>query len=379
MFTADSGFRQGMFPAEETFPRRQKWEWLRGDLCFAHLRKWYGVSLVETMTTLPPIRPTPTEVTASVAGGESLFAQARALRDQVFGPAVFVRGVIEASNFCRQNCNYCGMRRDNRDLQRFRVELETLRDVVRRGIPGIVTDLNVQTGEDAVGVREVVIPLVETIRRETGLGVSVCLGTLDPKLYDELRQAGASYYIIKMETGNADHYRSIQAPGTYEKRIEAIRYLAETGWGVSSGFIVGLPGQTEAHIDETIDLLSTLPLAGSSVSPFISGEQTPFHGNPAGDVEATLTALAHLRLRNPRHIIPAVSAMNIVGENGYVRALRAGANLATINLTPDASRPDYLLYKRERVIMHEQRVRAAITEAGCAISPVGVAETLKLG
>src|SRR6201999_2367527 len=127
-----------------------------------------------------------------------------------------------------------------------------------------------------------------------------------------------SYYIIKMETGNDDHYRAIQAPGTYEKRIEAIRYLARTGWGVSSGFIVGLPGQTEAHIDETIDLLSTLPLAGSSVSPFISGEQTPYAGHVTGDFETTLACIARLRLRNPQYVIPAISALNILAEDGYV-------------------------------------------------------------
>ncbi len=330
------------------------------------------------MTSLPPLvegRPRPD----AALHGDDLLLQAGAIRDRVFGPTVFVRGVVEVSNYCRQNCDYCGMRRDNRDLRRFRVELETLRDLVRTGIPGIVTDLNIQTGEDAVGVREVVLPLIETIRRETNLGVSVCLGTLDPKLYDELRQAGAAYYIIKVETGNADHYRAVHAPGTFAKRIEAIRHLAATGWGVSSGFIVGLPGQTEAHVAETIDLLSELPLAGSSVSPFIAGEQTPFRGRPTGDLEATLDALARLRLRNPSHVIPAVSAMNLVGEKGYVRALRAGANLATINLTPDSLRPDYVLYKRERVIMHEQRVRAAVEEAGCSVSAAGLARTLRLG
>lgn len=330
------------------------------------------------MTSLPPLasgRPRPD----ADLQGDDLLAQAGAVRDRVFGSNVFVRGVVEVSNYCRQNCDYCGMRRDNRDLHRFRIELETLRDLVRHGIPDLVTDLNIQAGEDAVGVREVVLPLIETIRRETNLGVSVCLGTLDPKLYDELRQAGAAYYIIKVETGNANHYRAIHAPGTFEKRLEAIRHLAATGWGVSSGFIVGLPGQTEAHIAETIDLLSQLPLAGSSVSPFIAGEQTPLRGRPSGGLEATLDALARLRLRNPTHVIPAVSAMNLVGEKGYVRALRAGANLATINLTPDEIRSDYVLYKRERVIMHEQRVRAAIEEAGCSVGVQGLARTLRLG
>jgi biotin synthase len=310
-------------------------------------------------------------------GDGSLEQRAGALRDEVFGRRVFVRGVIEASNFCRQNCNYCGMRRDNRNLKRFRLELETLRDVVRHGLPEIITDLNIQTGEDTVGIREVVLPLIETLKKETKLGISVCLGTLDPKLYDELREAGASYYIIKLETGNRGHYRAVQAPGTFEKRIEAIRYLAATGWAVSSGFIVGLPGQTRAHIVETLDLLGRLPLAGASVSPFISGEQTPFAGQPSADFETTIECIARLRLRNPAYVIPAISALNLLHEDGYVRALRAGANLATINLTPPANREDYLLYKRSRHIMHEQRVRAAIAAADCSISQVSLADTMR--
>ena len=302
---------------------------------------------------------------------------AGALRDENFGLEVFVRGVIEVSNFCRQNCDYCGMRRGNRDLKRFRLELESLREIVRQGLPETITDLNLQAGEDAVAVREIILPLIETIREETNLGISVCLGTLDHKLYDELKQAGASYYIIKMETGNRDHYREIHAPGSFDQRLAAIHHLAETGWAVSSGFILGLPGQTEAHIEESLDLLSRLPLAGASVSPFIAGEQTPFAQSPSADFEKTIECTALLRLRNPDYIIPAISALNMINENGYVRALRAGANLATINLTPSTNRDDYLLYKRDRFIMHEQRVKTAIEKAGCSISEVSVAETLR--
>jgi biotin synthase len=323
------------------------------------------------MTSLPP--PGFANLETDVA----LEQRAGALRDQVFGRQVFVRGVIEVSNFCRQNCNYCGMRRDNRDLHRFRLELDDLRHVIRDGLPEIITDLNIQTGEDTVGIREVVLPLVEMLREETKLGISVCLGTLDPKLYDDLRAAGASYYIIKLETGNAEHYRQVQAPGTFEKRLEAIRYLAATGWAVSSGFIVGLPGQTPAQIDETLDLLSELPLVGASVSPFISGEQTPYASEPAGNFQTTIECIARLRLRNPDYVIPAISALNLLAEDGYVRALNAGANLTTINLTPPVNREDYLLYKRSRHIMHEQRVRAAIAAAQCSISTVSLAETMR--
>jgi biotin synthase len=323
------------------------------------------------MTSLPA---GPALAAAESAGLEH---RAGAMRDRVFGRTVFVRGVIEVSNFCRQNCNYCGMRRDNRELKRFRLELETLRELIRDGMPETITDLNIQTGEDTVGIREVVLPLIRTIREETNLGVSVCLGTLDFKLYDELREAGASYYIIKLETGNPDHYREVRAPGNFAQRVAAIRYLAASGWAVSSGFIVGLPGQTRAHLEETLALLHELPLAGASVSPFIAGEQTPFAGRAGADLATTLECLARLRLENPSYVIPAVSAMNLLQEDGYVRALRAGANLATINLTPPANRDDYLLYKRSRFIMHEERVRKAVEAAGCAVSTVGLAEMLR--
>ena len=270
------------------------------------------------------------------------------------------------------------MRRDNHGLKRFRVELDSLRELVRHGLPGIITDLNIQTGEDTVGDREIVLPLIETIRKEKPhLGISVCLGTLDHKLYDELKQAGATYYIIKLETGNRDHYREVRAPGTFDQRLAAIRYLAESGWSVSSGFILGLPGQTPERIEETLELLGELPLAGASVSPFIAGEQTPFADQPTGDFESTIQCVARLRLRNPAYIIPAVSALNLVNEDGYVRALRAGANLATINLTPATNRNDYLLYKRDRYIMHEQRVKEAIERADCAASTVSITETLR--
>jgi len=324
------------------------------------------------MTALPP---STSGLAFSSLTGEELYAQARAVRNQVFGQKVFVRGVLEVSNFCRENCNYCGMRRDNRSLHRYRLDLESLKEVIRAGLPEMITDLNIQTGEDVVGVREVVLPLIEFLRQETNLGISVCLGTLNPKIYDELKQAGASYYIIKVETGNSDHYREINAPGDFDERLEAINYLAKTGWAVSSGFILGVPGQTPEHIEESLELLGELPLAGASVSPFIAGEQTPYAGSPTGNLDLTIDCIARMRLRNPSYIIPAVSALNLVGRDGYVSALRAGANLATINLTPSTNRADYLLYKRERHIMHEGRVSDAIEKAGCTISKRSVAQT----
>ena len=158
----------------------------------------------------------------------------------------------------------------------------------------------------------------------------------------------------------------MNAPGRdLSKRLDAIRHLAETGWAVSSGLIAGLPGQTDAMLAATLDLLAELPLAGNSVSPFIPGTETPLSNEPAAAPDLTLNCVALMRIRNPERIIPAVSAMNLVGKGTYAQAIRAGANLTTINLTPAEWREDYLLYTRDRYIMDEQRVLDAISAAGC--------------
>jgi biotin synthase len=282
-----------------------------------------------------------------------------------FGRKVFLRGVVEVSNYCRENCAYCGMRRANEGLHRFRAKADQIAELILHHRPASITDINIQTGEDPVAVREVVLPLVKTLRRETNLGVSVCLGTLNPKLYQELQEAGATTYIIKFELADAPMYERMESPGTLKERLEHIRLLAQTGWNVSSGFIAGLPGQTIPLLAANFELAQQLPLAGCSVSPFIPGEATPFAGESTGDIDLTLNCMALLRLMRPDWVIPAVSALNLAEpETGYRRGLRTGANLVTINMTPSEIRKDYVLYKRERFIMTEERILAAIAAEG---------------
>jgi biotin synthase len=296
-------------------------------------------------------------------------ARAAAAAIAEFGRKVFVRAVVEVSNYCRENCVYCGMRRDNKVLARQRANAEQLAGLIIDQRPESVTDLNIQTGEDPVAVQEVVLPLIRLLRRETNLGISVCLGTLDSALYDELQSAGASIYIIKFEISDPRFYAKMEAPGRWEERIEHIQLLAEKGWKVSSGFIAGLPGQSPSQLLANLALARQLPLVGCSVSPFIPGESTPLADSPMADVELTLNCMAMLRLMRPDWVIPAVSALNLAGPgSGYRRGLGTGANLVTINLTPSQVREDYVLYKRARFIMTEERILSAIDEAGLAPS-----------
>jgi biotin synthase len=311
------------------------------------------------------------------AGGSrqvSLHESAAAATRTEFGRNVFVRAVVEVSNFCRENCSYCGMRRDNRALHRFRARHEQIAELLIHHRPASVTDINIQSGEDPVVVREVVLPLLETLRRETSLGVSLCLGTLTPQLYDALQQAGAALYIMKFEAGDAARYSAIHAPGTLAERLRHIRMLAARGWFVSSGLIAGMPGQTVRDLAADLELARSLPLHGCSLSPFIPGDDTPLAGEPAASPDLTFNGMAVMRLLRPQWVIPAVSALNLVEGDGYRRGLRAGANLVTINLTPDGMRGDYIIYKRNRFIMTEERVLAAIDAEGLVPSRRGLAD-----
>jgi biotin synthase len=318
--------------------------------------------------------PGPADLDAKGALQTAFHDRAAAATRRQFGRAVFVRAVVEVSNFCRENCAYCGMRRDNRTLKRFRAQPEQLAELLLQHRPASVTDINIQAGEDPVAVREIVLPLIRALRRETSLGISVCLGTLAPELYAELQAAGASIYIIKFEIGNAAQYKQFEAPGSFDERLRHIRLLAENGWNVSSGFIAGLPGQTPEDLLKNFEVARSLPLAGCSVSPFIPGNETPLSDASPANSNWTLNSIAALRLMRPDWVIPAVSALNLMEQGGYRHGLRAGANLVTINLTPDDVRGDYVIYKRDRFIMTEERVLNAIAAEGLVPSAVGLAD-----
>jgi biotin synthase len=322
---------------------------------------------------------TESELSSDGAAQFALHERAAAATRNQFGREVFVRAVVELSNFCREHCAYCGMSRDNRRLHRYRAQVEQLAEVLIHHRPDSVTDVNLQAGEDPVAAREVALPLIKILKRETPLGVSVCLGTLDRDLYHELQAAGAHIYILKFECGNPAKYAEFKAPGTLDERLQHIRLLAADGWAVSSGFIVGLPNQGVQDLLENLRLAGSLPLKGCSVSPFIPGEDTPLASFPKANIDLTLNCMAALRLMRPDWVIPAVSALNIAQQNGYRRGLRAGANLATINLTPDEVRRDYVIYRRDRFIMTEERVLSAIAAEGLVTSSCGLADHYRNG
>jgi len=326
----------------------------------------------------PSFAPSATLLNARGPAQHAFHEQAAHAARRRFGRKVFVRAVVEVSNFCRENCAYCGMRRDNRGLARYRADHDQLAELLLNHLPASVTDVNIQAGEDPVAVRETVLPLLRTLRRETSLGLSVCLGSLNAATCAALQEAGASVFIIKFEIADAARYAALEAPGEFAERLAHIRHLAATGWHVSSGFIAGLPGQDMAGLLQNFALANELPLAGCSVSPFIPGDETPLAGTRMAGIDLTLNCMAALRLMRPDWVIPSVSALNLAEPGqGYRRGLRTGANLVTINLTPADIRGNYLLYKRDRFIMTEDRILGALAEEGLSPSEQSLADFLR--
>jgi len=343
-----------------------------------HWRNWFALGGIPALTEPvidEPFFPTTAILTSRGKTQLELHDRATHAAAEKFGRQVFLRGVVEVSNYCRENCSYCGMRRDNRDLARHRARLDQTAELLVHHRPRAITDVNIQAGEDPVVVRAVVVPLIKILRRQTPLGISVCLGTLSASFYAELRSSGASIYIIKFEVADPAFYARMAAPGSLDERLEHIHLLAATGWKVSSGFIACLPGQNHDALLANFALARKLPLAGCSVSPFIAGDETPLAREPMAGIDLTLNCMAAMRLMRPDWVIPAVSALNLAEPGwGYRRGLRTGANLVTINLTPPDLREDYLLYKRDRFIMTEERILSAIAAEGLRPSKQSLAD-----
>ena len=294
-----------------------------------------------------------------------LHARAAAIRDRVFGRTVVVRGVVEMTNVCRVNCDYCPMRRDNTRQNSTYIlghdeMLAAAEDVRDAGVDAIVF----QGGEIPQTTR-VLLDVLPTIRRLFNDRVEVLLGlgVKSEAEYRALRDRGADTFIIKHETADAALHRSIRQE-ELSVRLTAIRTLRRLGYRVGSGCIVGLPGQTLESLVDDILLAQSLGVDMCSASPFVPTAATPLAGAPAGSVSRTLNMIATMRIVNPQWLIPTVSALEQQSVGGQGGGLRAGANVITVNFTPSDQRRNYLIYGGSRHIVGTEYMKRQLGMAG---------------
>ena len=279
---------------------------------------------------------------------DKLKEEACRVRDEVYGRRVFMRGLIEISNHCKNNCLYCGIRRDAK-CRRYRLSKEQIMDCCRTGYGLGFRTFVMQGGEDAWFTDEVMCDIVETVKREfPDCAVTLSLGERGRASFRRLRDAGADRYLLRHETADADHYRKLHpAEMTLEHRMQCLHDLRELGYQVGAGFMVGSPGQTVETLKKDLAFIEEFKPEMVSIGPFIPAAGTPFEGERAGSVEITLRLLAMIRVMHPHVLLPATSALGTMHPQGRERAIAAGANVVMPNLSPQDTRALYSIYNNK--------------------------------
>lgn len=275
-----------------------------------------------------------------------LFAMADAVRREHYGNAVYVRGLLEITNYCRNDCYYCGIRKSNRSAQRYRLDRETILRCCADGYVLGFRTFVLQGGEDAYFTDALICDIVSAIKtNHPDSAVTLSLGEKSRNSYQTYYDAGADRYLLRHETANAAHYRTLHPPHMdAEQRVACLWHLKDIGYQVGAGFLVGAPFQTTAHLLEDIRFLQRLQPEMIGVGPFLSHVDTPFSHHTNGSLPLCLRMLAILRLIFPKAMIPATTALGTAHPGGREMGLRAGCNVVMPNLSPSETRALYALY-----------------------------------
>jgi biotin synthase len=300
---------------------------------------------------------------------EELFAEARALRHKAYGGRVVLRGVTEVTNLCRVNCEFCPMRRDNTRYNNiFRLDEATLLTVAQAIKAAGINIVFFQAGEIPQTTRLIgeAIPKIRALF-DNDVEILLNLGNKSREEYAYLREQGATSYILKHETSDSVLNERMRHD-SYKERLRCLSDLLDLGYRVGTGMIVGLPGQSLESIACDILLAKELGVHMCSASPFVPAPNTPLADAPAGSVEITLNAVAIMRIISPSWLIPSVSALEKSTQGGQLRGLYAGANVITVNFTPETERNRYLIYGKNRYVVRSDYARTMISTAGLQAS-----------
>jgi len=275
-----------------------------------------------------------------------LAQKARAEKEKHYGNNVFIRGLIEISNICKNDCYYCGIRRSNQNCERYRLTEEDILECCKEGYELGFRTFVLQGGEDGYFTDERLVALLHSIKENhPDCAVTLSLGERSKTSYKALKEAGADRYLLRHETANEGHYTKLHpAELSWKHRMECLQWLRECGYQVGAGFMVGSPYQTVEMLSEELKFIEEFKPEMCGIGPFIPHKDTCFKDEPAGSVEQTLLLLSMIRLIHPKVLLPATTALGTMAENGRERGILAGANVVMPNLSPASVRKKYMLY-----------------------------------
>lgn len=275
-----------------------------------------------------------------------LFEKAREIRHKIYGKEIFIRGLIEFSNYCKNDCLYCGIRRSNKNCDRYRLSKEEILACCKEGYELGFRTFVLQGGEDVKFTDEVFCDIISSIKTNfPDCAATLSIGERSRESYQKLFDAGADRFLLRHETANSSHYAKLHPDNlTSENRKRCLFDLKKIGFQTGTGFMVGSPFQTTENLAEDMLFIKQLDPQMVGIGPFVSHHDTPFKDYENGSCELTLFMLGLLRLMLPNVLLPATTALGTIDPLGREKGILAGANVIMPNLSPMSQRKKYLLY-----------------------------------
>ena len=285
---------------------------------------------------------------SSFSENDALFAKklARKIADENFGKSVYIRGIVEFSNYCKNDCTYCGIRRSNKNCERYRLTKEEILECCDEGRKlGFMTFV-LQSGEDKTYSTAALCDIVKSIKKKhPDCAVTLSLGEMEYADYKALFEAGADRYLLRHETASKAHYEKLHPEEMkFEKRMECLENLKQIGFQTGCGMMIGSPGQTDTCLAEDMLFIKSFEPHMVGIGPFLPHRDTPFAEKPAGSYEKTLFVLSLVRIMLPHTLLPSTTALGTIHPMGREAGILAGANVVMPNLSPTAVRKKYMLY-----------------------------------
>ena len=277
---------------------------------------------------------------------EALAERAVEIRKKYYGDKVYTRGLIEFTNYCKNDCYYCGIRRSNRNAKRYRLTEDEILDCCKNGYELGFRTFVLQGGEDPYYTDDRMEKIIRRMKEKyPECAVTLSIGERSMESYRRFREAGADRYLLRHETADEAHYRTLH-PGemSLQNRLECLRNLKALGYQVGAGFMVGSPNQTAECLAEDLLFLKDLEPQMVGIGPFIPHHDTAFAKEPAGSVDLTLYLLSVIRILLPKVLLPATTALGTMDPRGREKGLAVGANVVMPNLSPMKNRKQYELY-----------------------------------
>lgn len=277
---------------------------------------------------------------------EYLRQKAENQRQKIFGRDIYMRGLIEFTNYCKNDCLYCGIRRSNKNAQRYRLTKEEILDCCKNGYDLGFRTFVLQGGEDPYFTDDKIVEIVREIKSQfPDCAVTLSIGEKPKESYKRYFDAGADRYLLRHETASAEHYSLLHPKELrLENRRECLKNLKEIGFQTGCGFMVGSPFQTVENLAEDLIFIEKLKPHMVGIGPFIPHKDTPFKDEKSGTLEMTLKLLAIIRLILPKVMLPSTTALGTINPKGRELGILWGANVVMPNLSPKTVRKKYMLY-----------------------------------